>query len=63
MNPTPADRDSVRSVAQVNAEIRELWSGGVLPEERRPEYERLVVAWARAHRTERAAQGGAGLAA
>lgn len=56
--PTPA-----RSAAVVDAEIRALWVDGVLPEERRPEYERLVVEWAAAVRAERAGCGGAGLAA
>lgn len=40
------------TAAAVNEQIRALWAGGVLPVERRAEYERLLVAWAEAMRAE-----------
>ncbi|GLF95716.1 hypothetical protein [Streptomyces yaizuensis] len=36
------------SAAELNARIRELWADGQLPEERRGEYEALVLKWAAA---------------
>jgi hypothetical protein len=36
------------SAAEINARIRELWADGRLPEERRGEYEALVLKWAAA---------------
>ncbi|GAA2255398.1 hypothetical protein GCM10010232_50860 [Streptomyces amakusaensis] len=36
------------SAAELNARIRELWADGRLPEERRGEYEALVLEWAAA---------------
>lgn len=63
MPPTPSGPTPARSAADLNEQLRALWADGVLPEERRPEYERLVVEWAAAVRAERAAHGGAGLAA
>ncbi|AZK93041.1 MULTISPECIES: hypothetical protein [Streptomyces] len=36
----------VQSAAELNARIRELWADGRLPEERRGEYEALVLKWA-----------------
>ncbi|GGZ55355.1 hypothetical protein GCM10010387_56830 [Streptomyces inusitatus] len=36
------------SAAELNARIRELWADGRLPEERRGEYEALVLKWAAA---------------
>lgn len=43
--PTPAT--SVRSLAEVNADIRALWErGGRLSPEGRREYERLLAEWA-----------------
>ncbi|MFG2372539.1 hypothetical protein ACGFY9_13810 [Streptomyces sp. NPDC048504] len=49
MPPTP-DRQpgSVRSAAEVNEEIRALWSrtGGTLSEAERRGYEQLLVEWA-----------------
>lgn len=51
MSPT-SERPAVRSAADINALMRALWVDGVLPEERRPEYERLVVEWAKAVRSE-----------
>ncbi|MCX5144652.1 MULTISPECIES: hypothetical protein [unclassified Streptomyces] len=44
--PTPAT--SVRSLAEVNADIRALWqrSSGRLSPEGRREYERLLAEWA-----------------
>ncbi|MGW1492545.1 hypothetical protein [Streptomyces sp. NPDC002402] len=58
--PTPA-----RSAADVDGEIRELWrrTGRVLTSEQRREYEQLLMEWARAYQAERAAHGGAELAA
>lgn len=60
---SPPGSTPARSAADVDAEIRALWVDGVLPEEQRREYERLVVEWAAADRAERAARGGAELAA
>lgn len=42
----------IRSAEVVNAEIRELWTGGVLAPEDRDRYYRLVVEWAEAVRAE-----------
>lgn len=47
MPPTSPPDGTVRTRAVLNELIRNLWVGGVLPVERRPEYERLVVEWAR----------------
>lgn len=54
-----------RSAAVVNDLIRQLWAraGRVLTGEQRREYEVLLVEWAEAYRAERAAHGGAELAA
>ncbi|MBT2370043.1 hypothetical protein J7E88_33440 [Streptomyces sp. ISL-10] len=38
------------SATELNARIRELWADGELPDDRRPEYEALVVEWAAAAR-------------
>lgn len=46
--PPTSERPAARSAAELNRLMRALWVDGVLPEERRPEYERLVVEWARA---------------
>jgi hypothetical protein len=45
------------SAAELNTRIRELWADGELPDDRRPEYETLVMEWAAATRedVERAA--------
>jgi hypothetical protein len=45
------------SAAELNTRIRELWADGELPDDRRPEYESLVMEWAAAARedVERAA--------
>ncbi|MFI1017707.1 hypothetical protein [Streptomyces sp. NPDC020965] len=43
------------SAAELNARIRELWADGQLPEDRRAEYEALVLKWAALERVERAA--------
>jgi hypothetical protein len=45
---------SVRSAAQLNEDIRQMWlrARGVLTAQERAEYERLVVAWAGAVRAE-----------
>lgn len=50
----PAACGSVRSAAQLNEAIRQLWqrAGGTLSPGQRAEYERLVVAWAGAVRAE-----------
>jgi len=53
MSPFPHTSDSSLpgsslSATELNARIRELWADGELPEERRPEYEALVVKWAAA---------------
>jgi ABC-type phosphate transport system ATPase subunit len=54
MPADPASSGSVRSAAQLNEDIRQLWqrAGGTLSPGQRAEYERLVVAWAVAVRAE-----------
>ncbi|MEU8623350.1 hypothetical protein [Streptomyces sp. NPDC048669] len=47
MPTPPAPATSVRSLAEVNADIRALWQrGGRLSPEVRREYERLLAEWA-----------------
>ncbi|MEO3977442.1 hypothetical protein [Streptomyces sp. CAU 1734] len=51
MSPLPREPEtslSALSAAELNARIRELWADGQLPEDRRPEYEALVLKWAAA---------------
>jgi hypothetical protein len=48
MSPFPSESDIALSAADLNTRIRELWADGELPDERRPEYETLVVKWAAA---------------
>ncbi|MCX4824823.1 hypothetical protein OG883_34215 [Streptomyces sp. NBC_01142] len=48
MSPFPKASDTTLSAAELNTRIRELWADGELPDERRPEYEALVVEWAAA---------------
>nr|WP_323447755.1 hypothetical protein [Streptomyces sp. YSPA8] len=51
MSPLPRESEtalSALSAAELNARIRELWADGQLPEERRGEYEALVLKWAAA---------------
>lgn len=48
MSPFPEASDTTLSAAELNTRIRELWADGELPDERRPEYEALVVEWAAA---------------
>ncbi|MFJ8074005.1 hypothetical protein ACIQ7Q_08735 [Streptomyces sp. NPDC096176] len=49
MSPVPSESESeTTSASELNARIRELWADGTLPEDRRPEYEALVVEWAAA---------------
>lgn len=43
-----AASSSSPSAAELNARIRELWADGRLPEEKRGEYEALVLKWATA---------------
>ncbi|MFI9612542.1 hypothetical protein ACIHCM_12860 [Streptomyces sp. NPDC052023] len=52
MSPHSLTPGSVRSAAEVNEQIRALWtrSGGSLSAQERMEYERLVVEWATAIR-------------
>jgi hypothetical protein len=50
MSPSPSDAPAALSAAELNARIRELWADGELPEDRRSEYEALVVEWAAAAR-------------
>ncbi|MFF3324822.1 hypothetical protein [Streptomyces sp. NPDC002889] len=50
MSAFPSESVSALSAAELNARIRELWADGELPEDRRPEYEALVVEWAAAAR-------------
>jgi hypothetical protein len=53
MPHTPPRPTPVRSAADLNRLIRALWQHGQLPDDRRPEYEALVVEWAEAHKAER----------
>ncbi|WSJ21225.1 hypothetical protein OG384_04080 [Streptomyces sp. NBC_01324] len=47
MPTPPSPATSVRSLAEVNADIRALWlRGGRLSSEGRREYERLLAEWA-----------------
>ncbi|WP_187283415.1 hypothetical protein [Streptomyces sp. t39] len=57
MSPIRDEPVSRLTASELNARIRELWSDGALPDDRRPEYEALVVEWAAAARedVERAA--------
>jgi hypothetical protein len=48
MSPFPRESETSLSAADLNARIRQLWTDGELPDERRPEYEALVVEWAAA---------------
>ncbi|MEU4494017.1 hypothetical protein OG729_33685 [Streptomyces sp. NBC_00210] len=48
MSPFPRATETALSAAELNARIRELWADGELPDDRRPEYEALVVEWAAA---------------
>jgi hypothetical protein len=48
MSPFHRATDAALSAAELNARIRELWADGELPDDRRPEYEALVVEWAAA---------------
>ncbi|MFD7405910.1 hypothetical protein ACFV7R_25240 [Streptomyces sp. NPDC059866] len=54
MSPDSMAPGSVRSAAEVNEQIRELWlrAGGTLSAQERAEYELLVVEWAAAVRGE-----------
>ncbi|GAA3814829.1 hypothetical protein ACFS5L_35805 [Streptomyces phyllanthi] len=54
MSPDSMTPGSVRSAADVNEQIRALWTraGGSLSEQERAEYELLVVEWAAAIRGE-----------
>lgn len=48
MSPNSRATETALSAAELNARIRELWADGELPDDRRPEYEALVVEWAAA---------------
>lgn len=50
MSPFPRESkpETLMSASELNTRIRELWADGALPEDRRPEYEALVVEWAAA---------------
>ena len=48
MSPFPRATETALSATELNARIRELWADGELPDDRRPEYEALVVEWAAA---------------
>ncbi|MGW4032036.1 hypothetical protein ACWEFL_22460 [Streptomyces sp. NPDC004838] len=54
MSPLPRESETAvpasppLTAAELNARIRELWADGRLPDERRPEYEALVLRWATA---------------
>ncbi|NWF30377.1 hypothetical protein HW130_29695 [Streptomyces sp. PKU-EA00015] len=50
MSPIRTDREAALSATELNARIRDLWADGELPDDRRPEYEALVVEWAAAAR-------------
>ena len=54
MPAEPRDLGCVRSAAQLNEAIRQLWqrAGSTLSPGQRAEYERLVVAWADAVKAE-----------
>ncbi|MGW6461081.1 hypothetical protein ACWF94_35010 [Streptomyces sp. NPDC055078] len=57
MSPLPRESEtavSASTVAELNARIRELWADGQLPDDRRAEYEALVLKWAAAAALERA---------
>lgn len=53
MSPNDEPRSAGPSAAEINAQIRELWSraDGRLSEDQRREYERLVTLWAAAVRS------------
>jgi hypothetical protein len=48
MSPFPRESETALSAAELNIRIRELWADGELPDDRRPEYEALVLEWAAA---------------
>ncbi|MFI1869016.1 hypothetical protein [Streptomyces jumonjinensis] len=48
MSALPHEPETAVTAAELNARIRELWADGRLPEERRGEYEALVLRWAAA---------------
>ncbi|MGW0699932.1 hypothetical protein ACWD0A_11510 [Streptomyces sp. NPDC002867] len=50
MSPIRTDSEAALSATELNARIRDLWADGELPDDRRPEYEALVVEWAAAAR-------------
>ncbi|MFF8845322.1 hypothetical protein ACF08N_21810 [Streptomyces sp. NPDC015127] len=50
MSPIRTESEAALSATELNARIRELWADGELPDDRRPEYEALVVEWAAAAR-------------
>jgi hypothetical protein len=54
MSPDPTCSGSVRSAAQLNEDIRNLWlrARGGLTAEERAEYERLLTRWAAALKAE-----------
>ncbi|MFP1629261.1 hypothetical protein ACLB9X_29745 [Streptomyces sp. 5K101] len=50
MSPIRTEPAAALSATELNARIRDLWADGELPDDRRPEYEALVVEWAAAAR-------------
>ncbi|MFD9225490.1 hypothetical protein ACFWDI_37025 [Streptomyces sp. NPDC060064] len=48
MSPSPRESETALSATELNTRIRELWADGELPDDRRQEYEALVVEWATA---------------
>lgn len=48
MSPSPRESETALSATELNTRIRELWADGELPDDRRQEYEALVVEWAAA---------------
>ncbi|MEU9012514.1 hypothetical protein AB0D12_22650 [Streptomyces sp. NPDC048479] len=48
MSPSPRESEAALSATELNTRIRELWADGELPDDRRQEYEALVVEWAAA---------------
>lgn len=60
MSPEAVTPGSVRSAAQLNQDIRDLWqrAGGQLSATQRLEYQLLVTRWAAAVQAERAAGSG-----